>query len=39
MYEVGDGVPQDIGRAKDIYKHACDSGINSGCVAAAKIQK
>jgi TPR repeat protein len=39
MYLRGEGVPKDPNRAADLFKKACDAGLDRGCENLARLKK
>ena len=37
MYEGGEGVPQDLGLARDFYERACRGGLLESCDAVRAL--
>ena len=38
LYETGDGVKKDLPKAKELFKQACDKGVEEGCEAYKKLK-
>jgi len=39
MYLRGQGVPKDLDLAADLFKKACDAGLDRGCENLARLKK
>jgi TPR repeat protein len=39
MYKHGRGVPKDLSRAADLFKRACDAGLDKGCENLDRLKK